>query len=472
MLCAAPGEPECPFSNQPFKGQFIMTSILTNIAAMSALQTLRSIGQSMEATQDRVSSGQRVREASNNAAYWSIATTMRSDNGALSAVQDALGLGAAKVDTAYSGMESSIEVVKQIKNKLVAAREAGVDRTKIQEEISQLQDQLKSISSSSSFSGENWLQAKISDGTGNLSDITKAVVGSFIRDNSGNVSVKTINVALSNETVLFDTSSGAAKDKQGILDAYAVYSSTGSYKNFEITTGVGAAKATTVKAAVVFTEAQLKGLTPATAGTPVTAIADATTGLVVVANASAAENGAYLKIGDDQYVKVMGDGTAATASTGTAAIDTAQKALGTSAIGTTKDGQNVYLQTGANNQLAKSLSYSLTSLDITKDLVGPATVTLTPEQALDAMVSFVDKQLQSMTSAAADLGSVKMRIELQENFVNKLTDSLDKGIGRLVDAEMNEESTKLKALQTQQQLAVQALSIANNDSQSILSLFR
>ncbi|WP_272936972.1 flagellin, partial [Agrobacterium pusense] len=44
--------------------------------------------------------------------------------------------------------------------------------------------------------------------------------------------------------------------------------------------------------------------------------------------------------------------------------------------------------------------------------------------------------------------------------------------GRLVDAEMNEESTKLKALQTQQQLAVQALSIANNDSQSILSLFR
>ncbi len=472
MLCAAPGEPECPFSNQPFKGQFIMTSILTNVAAMSALQTLRSIGQSMEATQDRVSSGQRVREASDNAAYWSIATTMRSDNGALSAVQDALGLGAAKVDTAYAGMESSIEVVKQIKNKLVAAREAGVDRTKIQEEISQLQDQLKSISSSSSFSGENWLQAKISDGTGNLSDITKAVVGSFIRDNSGNVSVKTINVALSNETVLFDTSSGAAKDKQGILDAYAVYSSTGSYKNFEITTGVGAAKATTVKAAVVFTEAQLKGLTPAAAATPVTAIADATTGLVVVANASAAENGAYLKIGDDQYVKVMGDGTAATASTGTGAIDTAQKALGTSAIGTTKDGQNVYLQTGANNQLAKSLSYSLTSLDITKDLVGPATVTLTPEQALDAMVSFVDKQLQSMTSAAADLGSVKMRIELQENFVNKLTDSLDKGIGRLVDAEMNEESTKLKALQTQQQLAVQALSIANNDSQSILSLFR
>ncbi len=449
-----------------------MTSILTNVAAMSALQTLRSIGQNMETTQDRVSSGQRVGEASDNAAYWSIATTMRSDNGALSAVQDALGLGAAKVDTAYSGMESSIDVVKEIKNKLVAAREPGVDKSKIQEEISQLQDQLKSIASSSSFSGENWLQAKVSDGAGNLTDVTKQVVGSFIRDAGGNVSVKTINVSLSNETVLFDTSSGAAKDKQGILDSYASYSSTGAYKNFEITTGVGAAKATTVKAAVVFTEAQLKGLTPAAAATPVTAVADATTGLVVVANASAAENGAYLKIGDDQFVKVMGDGTTANATT----VDTAQVTAGTAAIGTTKDGKNVYLETGANNQLAKPLTYSLTSLDITKDLVGSYTnadgSALSANQYLDAMVSFVDKQLQGMTSSAADLGSVKMRIELQENFVNKLTDSLDKGIGRLVDAEMNEESTKLKALQTQQQLAVQALSIANNDSQSILSLFR
>ena len=450
-----------------------MTSILTNVAAMSALQTLRSIGQNMEATQDRVSSGQRVGEASDNAAYWSIATTMRSDNGALSAVQDALGLGAAKVDTAYSGMESSIEVVKQIKNKLVAAREPGVDKAKIQEEISQLQDQLKSISSSSSFSGENWLQAKISDGSGRLTDITKEVVGSFIRDNNGSVSVKTINVPLGNDTVLFDTSSGATKDKQGILDSYASYSSTGAYKNFEITTGVAPAKATTVKAAMVFNEAQLKALTRAAAATPVTVVPDATTGLYVVAlGATATENGAYLKIGDDQFVKVMGDGTTGGATT----VDTAQIALGTVAIGTTKDGKNVYLETGANNQLAKPLTYSLTSFDITKDLVGTFTnadgSALSANQYLDAMVSFVDKQLQSMTSAAADLGSVKMRLELQENFVNKLTDSLDKGIGRLVDAEMNEESTMLKALQTQQQLAVQALSIANNDSQSILSLFR
>ena len=94
------------------------------------------------------------------------------------------------------------------------------------------------------------------------------------------------------------------------------------------------------------------------------------------------------------------------------------------------------------------------------------------EDIMAALTSFVDGQLESMSSAAAKLGAVSKRLELQTDFVSKLTDSIDKGVGRLVDADMNEESTKLKALQTQQQLAIQALSIANSDSQNILTLFR
>lgn len=99
-----------------------MTSILTNAAAMAALQTLRMIDKNLETTQARVSSGYRVETAADNAAYWSISTTMRSDNAALSAVQDALGLGAAKVDTAYDALANSIEVVKKIKEKLACRR--------------------------------------------------------------------------------------------------------------------------------------------------------------------------------------------------------------------------------------------------------------------------------------------------------------------------------------------------------------
>jgi flagellin len=77
-----------------------------------------------------------------------------------------------------------------------------------------------------------------------------------------------------------------------------------------------------------------------------------------------------------------------------------------------------------------------------------------------------------MTSTASSLGSLQSRISMQDNFVSSLMDVIDKGIGRLVDADMNEESTRLKALQTQQQLGIQALSIANANAENILQLFK
>ena len=164
-----------------------MTSIMTNTSAMSALATLRSINQDMETTQNRISSGFRVETASDNAAYWSIATTMRSDNKALATVKDALGLGAAKSDTAYTAMNASIKVVDEIKTKLVAASEPGVDKGKIQKEITELQNQLRSIAKSASFSGENWVYHDPNNVAGD-----KEVVGSFNRDKDGNVSVTTL----------------------------------------------------------------------------------------------------------------------------------------------------------------------------------------------------------------------------------------------------------------------------------------
>ncbi|RFB98182.1 flagellin [Rhizobium leguminosarum bv. trifolii] len=301
-----------------------MTSINTNNAAMAALQTLRGINQGLQTTQAHVSSGYRVGQASDNAAYWSIATTMRSDNKALSAVSDALGLGAAKVDTAYSAMDSAIDVVGDIKAKLVAATENGVDKAKVQEEISQLQQQLLSVAQSASFSGENWVAG---------ADGTKNVVASFVRDGSNAVSVVMTDYVLDDSSagnVLFGMSGGAVETSTGIL------------------------------------------------GT---------------------SNGA----------------------------------------------------TG-----------SVYAMDITNFTLGQ----------IQSALTNVEAALKSMTSAGAALGSISKRIELQENFVSALSDSIDSGVGRLVDANMEEESSKLSALQTQQQLAVQSLSIANSSSQTILTLFR
>ena len=170
-----------------------MTSINTNNSAMAALQTLRSINKGLSDTQAHVSSGLRVGAASDNAAYWSIATTMRSDNGALSAVNNALGLGAAKVDTAYAGMNAAIDVVAQIKTKLVTATEEGVDKNKVQEEITQLQEQLRSVAQSASFSGQNWIAGGVDTATG---PATVSVVSGFVRDANGSVSVKSTQYSL------------------------------------------------------------------------------------------------------------------------------------------------------------------------------------------------------------------------------------------------------------------------------------
>lgn len=306
-----------------------MSSIITNGAAMTALKTLQQTNKSLESTQNRISTGYRVADASDNAAYWSIATTMRSDNKALGTVQDALGLGSAKVDTTYTGMNASIKVVDEIKTKLVAAREPGVDRAKVQSEITQLQKQLVSISTASSFSGENWLS--VDSGAATYS-ATKSVVASFDRSATGTVKVNTLDVDIT-KTELFD-----AADQSGILD-----------KTFT-TTGAGA------------------------------------------------------------------------------------------------------------------VTVSVSNLDITAAGVDNTDI--------DQMISNVDTAIKSMTSAGTTLGAAKSRISIQKDFVGELMNSIESGISTLVDADMTKESTRLQALQTQQQLGIQALSIANSSAQSVLSLFR
>src|SRR5436190_18449694 len=168
-----------------------MSSINTNVAAMTALQSLTQTNKMLTQTQGHISTGLRVAEASDNAAYWSIATTMKSDKASLSTLQDALGLGGSMVDVAYTAMNSAIDVVNSIKSKLVAAREPGVDKAKVQTEITQLQKQLTSIAGSASFSGQNWLNV---DSSAAGFHATKSIILGFTRTGSAD-SVKAIDIA-------------------------------------------------------------------------------------------------------------------------------------------------------------------------------------------------------------------------------------------------------------------------------------
>ncbi len=301
-----------------------MSSLLTNSTAMTALQTLRSVSSQLSTTQNRISTGQRVSTASDNAAYWSIATSMRADNAALSAVSDSLGLSAATVDTEYTALTSvvgdSTGGLTKLQSLLVEAKTAGIDRTKIQADVTQIQQQMKGTANAATFNGVNWLSTTATTPT------TVNLVSSYSRV-GGTPTTGSISLTVANYSLYTST-------QGGILDTVS----------------------------------------------------------------------------------------------GGASVDT---------------------------------------IDIST-----LTDSAADQTTLDGYIAQVTGAINSVASSAANLGAVKNRISTNTDFVKSLMDSVDRGIGQLVDADMNQESTRLAALQVQQQLGVQALSIANNSSQSILSLFR
>jgi flagellin len=231
---------------------------------------------------------------------------------------------------------------------LVAAAQPGVDKDKVNNELTELKNQLMSIAESASFSGENWLQNE----AGNT-PTDKEIVAGFNRGADGTVSLTKlgVNVTGTGGTILVDKENAA----NGIL--------TAAYAGSDPGAALGAATA-------------------------------------------------------DNWVLID-----ASSTTGVTA----------------------------------------TVIEIDSN---------TSDEDIGEMIDVVDHILQKMTAAAANLGAINSRIEMQDDFVGQLRDSIDKGVGRLVDADMNEESTRLKALQTQQQLGVQALSIANSSSDSVMQLFR
>ena len=117
-------------------------------------------------------------------------------------------------------------------------------------------------------------------------------------------------------------------------------------------------------------------------------------------------------------------------------------------------------------------SVNLSAIQTALDAVDVVTAGATSQAALQATLTTAETQLGLAIDAATSLGVTEKSIEAQQSFLGSLTDTLDQGVSSMVDAEMEEEAARLQALQTQQQLATQALAMANSSPQSVLSLFR
>ncbi|MEM1078003.1 MAG: flagellin [Pseudomonadota bacterium] len=105
-------------------------------------------------------------------------------------------------------------------------------------------------------------------------------------------------------------------------------------------------------------------------------------------------------------------------------------------------------------------------------LVGLDGIDVTTKEGAANALDNIESLINTAVDAASAFGSVQSRVEIQSDFIGRLTDSLKSGIGSLVDADMEEASARLQALQVQQQLGTQSLSIANQAPQNILALFR
>ncbi|MFV0512263.1 MAG: flagellin [Jhaorihella sp.] len=403
-----------------------MSSILTNNGAMVALQTLKSINKGLAGVQSEISTGKRISSAKDNSAVWAISKVMESDVKGFKAISDSLSLGESTVAVARNASETITDLLTQMKGKIVGAQEDNVDRSKINDDVTALKNQINSVIAAAQFNGLNLVDGSVA---------SASVLASLDRDASGNVTASSITVA--------------AQDL-----------STGGYTANDVfgsSTGTSAAGDT-----VAFT-------LDAGGGTSDIVIDD------TAGAAFAAGDRVTVRIGDQEAsYTVTADDVAATTTSDLVAVGlkNAIDNLGISGLTVDYDSgspgrldftNNGTVDIAAGAQFVNAGSGGLGLLaGIDVSTGGGATAALT------AIETLIDTSI----SAASALGSIEGRIAIQADFIGNLTDSLKSGIGAMVDANMEEASARLQALQVQQQLGVQSLSIANQAPQTVLSLFR
>jgi len=397
-------------------------SLLTNTSAMTALQNLRTVNKELSMVQEQISTGKKIGSARDNAAIFAISTVMQSDVEGFKAISDSLNLGSSTVAVARGAAEQITSLLTEMKGMIVAAQEENVDRSKIQTDVGQLRDQIKSIVNAAQFNGLNLLK-----GSGSID-----ILASLDRDSSGTVTASPITIQKQN----LETSAGVA------------------VAGFDTTTTTGVNAGGTSAAALV---------------------ADTNTFALDIDSGATFTAGDVYKIQIDgrklEYTVQTGDthddvgqgitnlinnanitGIAATFTPGGAGVDAQVDIANTT-------GATVGIEASADDGTGGGLA-SLNTLDVSTDAGASA-----------ALVS-IEGLIQTAIDASAEFGSGQKRIDIQGEFISNLTDALKTGIGAMTDADLEEASARLQSLQVQQQLGIQALSIANQSPNSVLSLFR
>lgn len=406
-----------------------MTSILTNTSAMVALQTMKSINKNMAMTQSEIATGKSVNSAKDNAAVWAISKVMESDVKGFKGISDSLALGTSTIAVARQAAETVTDLLTEMKVKIVAAQEDNVDRDKIQTDVVALREQINSVVSAAQFNGLNLV-----NGTQGTVDVLASLDRSGTGVVASSISVTAQNLSTGDYVAndVFDAGAGASVISAN-ADTFVLSLDNG-----------GGTDSITIQ----------DGATAWAAGDQVSfRIGDRTASYTV--------SEADVTSGNNTVADLVAVG-----------LKNAIDALGITDLTVDFDSGSPGVLTFANagtTDLTVSGQYQNAN---SGGLGALATIDVSTEIGAETALGSVEALLQTSIDASAAFGSVQSRLEIQSEFVGKLTDALRAGIGSMVDADLEETSARLQALQVQQQLSTQALSIANQQPQSVLALFR
>ncbi|MBA4339204.1 flagellin [Hyphomonas sp.] len=415
-----------------------MSSILTNNSAMVALETLRNINRNLEGVQSEISTGKKVANAKDNAAIWAISTVMSTDVSSFKQISDSLNLGSSTVGVARSAAEKITSTLQEMKNLIVSAQESNVDRDKIQTDIEALRGTISSIVGAAQFNGLNLIDGSSS------ADVN--VLSSLDRNSSGNVSASYVTVTRQ-DLSLSNTATAAT------FGATAV-------TNLTIIDNDGTAAGTAA--------------TLATAGTQDITIASVADGnsYRITLNDTAAANS--LGARSFEYVAGTSDSADSVAANLASQISNFFAATGETnySVSRVDDVISITNSSGGNLLVTAASATGGTAGTSAGGLGALNSIDVTTNAGATSALTSIETLLGIAIDAAAEFGSSQKRLGAQNEFVSTLIDSFTSGIGGLTDSDIEAASAKLQALQVQQQLGVQALSIANQQPQSLLSLFR
>jgi flagellin len=422
-----------------------MISVNTNYGAAIALQSLNATNRELDEVQNRINTGLKVSSAKDNGAVFAIAQGQRARVSALASVKDGIDRVTNVIDAALNAGNAVSDLLNQLKAKAVAAQSADLSQSQrdaYQTDFNQIRSTINTSVSTALVNGANLV-----DNT----TATLRVLQSDLNTGTGAGSVATVTggakpgtaVTPSRSDLMINASEAWAAANTMVADDFVVFTQSGNTYAVQVT-------------ATTTVQQFIDGVNAATGGR-ITASYDDSTGVLSYQGNAAIATAAF-------SVDVDTNATA----TGTARISTfvnGNAAATTVAATDQADTRPSSVMTVSGYDFRVGGTGALNSL-LTLDIGGATTTGAT------AAVAALDTAISTLNSQLATMGSQSKALDIQSSFLTKLSDTIEKGLSNLVDADLAKESARLQSLQIKQQLGAQALSIANQAPSLLLSFFR